>query len=115
MRARATSSSRSLAWPCRGSASGPSLGMLSASQARARRRKLSTSSSVPGPVSMVLVSGISSSLSLHAKERGDPLPVLVGRAVHGPVDRGPPQVQVDVVLPGDTDAAVHLHAVLDDL
>ena len=41
--------------------------------------------------------------------------VLAGCPEHRPVHRRPPQVQVDVVLPGHADAAVHLHAVLDDV
>ena len=42
-------------------------------------------------------------------------PVLGRGPVQCPVHRGPPQIQVDVVLPGDADAAVQLHAVLHDV
>ena len=48
------------------------------------------------------------------EERAQPLLVLFGRAVHRPVHGDAPRVQVDVVLPGDADAAVDLHAVVDD-
>ena len=50
-----------------------------------------------------------------AREGGDALAVVGGRAVGEPVDGDPAQVQVDVVLVGDADAAVQLHAVLDEL
>ena len=39
--------------------------------------------------------------------------MLGGRAVQRPVDRVPAEEQVEVVLEGDADAAVQLHAVLE--
>ena len=45
----------------------------------------------------------------------DPPAVLARRAVHGAVDDHPAQEQVQVVLEGDADAAVDLHAVLQQL
>src|SRR3954451_21394436 len=85
---------------------GSSRGMLSASQARARARYVSRSSRVS-----VLIGVFSS----HTDQGGDAVTVLAGRAVHGPVDGDPSQVEVDVVVPGDADATVDLHAVLDQL
>ena len=41
--------------------------------------------------------------------------MIVRGAVDGPVDGGAAEVEVQVVLPGDADAAVELHAVLDHL
>src|SRR5262245_327568 len=81
-------------------------GMLAASHSRARARKASTLSMVVLLVVMAL---------LHPEERGEALPVLVRPAVEGAVQGDPAEVQVDVVLPGDADAAVHLDAVLHDL
>ena len=36
--------------------------------------------------------------------------MFLRRAEHGAVQRNPPQIQVQVMLPGDTDTTVHLHA-----
>src|SRR5690349_1479030 len=80
-------------------------GMLAASHSRARSRKASTLSMVVLLVVMAL---------LHSQERREALPVLVGPAVEGAVQGDSAEIDVDVVLPRDADAAVHLHAVLDD-
>ena len=63
----------------------------------------------------------SSSVRAHAAVRsllddaGDALPVLGRRAVQRPVDGVTAEVEVEVVLEGQSDAAVDLHAVLDEL
>ena len=46
---------------------------------------------------------------------GDPLAVVGRGAVQGPVDGQAAQEEVEVVLEGDADAAVDLHAVLHEL
>ena len=46
---------------------------------------------------------------------GDPLAMLGRRAEQRTVERDPPEEQVQVVLEGDADAAVQLHAVLQQL
>ena len=50
-----------------------------------------------------------------ARSGGDALAVVGGGPVGEPVDGDAAQEQVDVVLVGDADAAVHLHAVLREL
>src|SRR3954467_1040061 len=115
-RARAISSSsfsslaaarNSISWPS-------SRGKFSFNHVRARSRKDSTLSicvsvEVVVMCSLDLVSGDSG-----AQRAEDPA-VLRRRAVGEPVDGDPPEVQVEVVLVGDADAAVQLDAVLDQL
>src|SRR5690606_9723716 len=105
---RARSHSTSSSSPMRRGGLSSSFGMFSLSQARARRRNDSTSS-ISSSWSVM-----SASLS-DLKDVGDPAAVLLRRAVQRAVHRDPAQVEVEVVLPGDPDAAVELHAVLDDL
>src|SRR5213078_4276577 len=81
--------------------------MCSASHARARRRNDSTLS--------MASSGTGSPRFGVEEQRGDPLAVLGGRAVEVAVQRDPPEVEVQVVLPRDADAAVELGALLHDL
>src|ERR1700689_3989269 len=96
------------------SSSGVSRGMLSASQALARSRNDSTSSrSVPTAIACsVIAVPVPNS---DAEGVCQAPAVLAGRSEHRPVHRRAPQVQVNVVLPGNADPAVQLHAVLDEV
>ncbi len=94
-----------------GGASGARSGMCSASHARARRRNASTLSGS----SRVASSGTVGLRVVGEQQRGDALTVLGGSAVEVAVDGDPPQVQVQVVLPGDADAPVELGALLQQL
>src|SRR5438445_644665 len=68
----------------------------------------------PSALSMSSPLGSSAICLLDDKESADALLVVLGRAVHGPVDGDPAQVEVDVVLPGDADPAVELDAVVNE-
>ena len=76
-------------------------------QARARCRNASTV--------LDLVGRLTPPSSRSLDEVGEALAVLAGRAVQRPVDGVPAQEEVQVVLEGDADAAVELHAVLQQL
>src|ERR1700691_263322 len=90
-----------------------SRGIFSASQALARRRNDSTSSRSAGPTA-VACSVIPDPYS-DAEDVCQAAAVLTGCPEHCPVHRRAPKIEVDIVLPGDADTAVHLHAVLDDV
>ncbi len=83
-------------------------GMLSASQVRARVANSSTDSVVSVGAEVVSVMMRAPALG----EVVDPQIVVFWRAEHRAVQRDSPQVQVQVVFPRHTDAAVQLDAVL---
>ncbi len=89
--------------------------MTSASHWRARSRNDSTSSvpSEPAP-SRATVFGVSFIVPPQARCVGNPLTVIAGGAELSPILQHPPEVQVEIVVPGHPDASVDLHAVLED-
>ena len=84
-------------------------GMLSASHARARAANSATDSITVGVTAVRSSADSAFDCSIHAQV------VFLRCAKHGAVQRNPTQIQMQIVLPGDADAAVHLHAGLHDL
>ena len=104
-RARAAISSATMSWWSRPPRA--ARGMLSASHARARRRNASTSSVAASLVDVHVAPRV-------RRRSGDPLAVVGRGPEQGAVLDHPAQVEVEVVVPGDPDAAVELDAVLED-
>src|SRR5262245_44233278 len=87
----------------------PGRGRCSGIQAAARARNDSTLSIVVSWSVIVIVV-----VRSHPDEHSDSLAVLFDGSVQRGVLRHATEIEVEVVLPGDADAAVQLHAVLDD-
>ena len=60
------------------------------------------------------VSRFNAHVILQSEALRDALPMIVGSAEQRAIQNDPPDVEVQVVVPGDTDATVQLHAILQD-